>query len=82
MPELSRFYGIIVYMYFNDHNPPHFMVKYSEFEANILIESGTVLNGELPPNKLNLVVAWTAIHRTELMDMWITKEFHKVEPLR
>jgi hypothetical protein len=45
MPEISRFFGIIVYMFFNDHNPPHFKVKYGEFEANILIESGNLLNG-------------------------------------
>jgi hypothetical protein len=48
MPEISRFYGIIVYMFFNDHNPPHFKAKYSEFEANILIENGMVLNGDFP----------------------------------
>lgn len=43
MPELCRFYGIIVYMFFNDHNPPHFKVSYGEFEANILIEDGGLL---------------------------------------
>ena len=40
IPEISRFYGIVVYMFFNDHNPPHFKIKYAEFEANILIENG------------------------------------------
>ena len=43
MPEISRFYGIVIYMFFNDHNPPHFKVKYGEFEANILIENGSIL---------------------------------------
>ena len=52
MPEISRFYGIIVFMFFNDHNPPHFKVKYAEFEANILIENGSLLNGDLPVSKL------------------------------
>lgn len=82
MPEICRFYGIIIYMFFNDHNPPHFKVKYSEFEANILIENGTILNGDLPISKLKLVVAWAEIHKEELLSMWNSKEFHKIEPLR
>jgi len=49
-------------MFFNDHNPPHFKVKYSEFEANILIENGSILNGDLPISKLKLVQAWAEIH--------------------
>ena len=81
MPEISRFFGIIVYMFFNDHNPPHFKVKYGEFEANILIENGNVLNGELPASKLKLVQAWAEIHKEELAIMWNTKEFHKIKPL-
>ena len=82
MPEICRFYGIIVYMFFNDHNPPHFKVIYSEFEANILIENGTILNGDLPISKLKLVAAWAEIHKDELMGMLNSKDFHKIEPLR
>jgi hypothetical protein len=82
MPEISRFYGIVVYMFFNDHNPPHFKVKYADFEANILIESGTILNGDLPVSKLKLVQAWAVIHHDELMEMWQSKNFHKVSPLQ
>jgi hypothetical protein len=69
-------------MFFNDHNPPHFKVKCSEFEANILIENGSILNGDLPISKLKLVTAWAEIHKNELLSMWLSKEFHKVEPLR
>ena len=69
-------------MFFNDHNQPHFKVKYSEFEANILIENGTILNGDLPISKLKLVAAWAEIHKEELLSMWNSKEFHKIEPLR
>ncbi len=58
MPEICRFYGIIIYMFFNDHNHPHFKVKYSEFEANVLIENGAILNGDLAISKLKLVAAW------------------------
>ena len=82
MPEISRFYGIIIYMFFNDHNPSHFKVKYSEFEANILIENGTILNGDLPISKLKLVAAWAEIHKEELLQRWNSKDFHKIEPLR
>ncbi len=82
MPEISRFYGIIIYMFFNNHNPPHFKVKYSEFEANILIENGSILNGDLPISKLKLVAAWAEIHKEELLEMWNLKDFHKIEPLR
>ena len=81
MPEISRFFGIIVYMFFIDHNPPHFKVKYGEFEANILINNGNILDGDLPVNKLKLVQAWTEIHREELLQMWQSKQFHKVKPL-
>ena len=81
MPEISRFYGLIIYMFFNDHNPPHFKTNYGEFEANILIENGTILNGDLPVSKLKLVAAWAEIHKNELLDMWHSKEFHKVKPL-
>ena len=82
MPEISRFYGIVVYMFFNDHEPPHFKVKYAEFEANIRISNGEILDGDLPVSKLKLVRAWAEIHKEELLFMWNTKEFHKINPLR
>jgi hypothetical protein len=81
MPEISRFYGLFIYMFFNDHNPPHFKAKFGEFEANILIGNGTILNGDLPLSKLKLVAAWAEIHKEELLAMWNSKEFHKVKPL-
>lgn len=55
---------------FNDHNPPHFKVKYGEFEANILIANGDMLNGDFPVSKLKLSA------------MWESKEFHKIKPLQ
>lgn len=81
MPEISRFFGVIIYMFFNDHNPPQFKVKYGEFEANVLIENGSLLNGDLPISKLKLVQAWAEIHKEELLEMWNTKEFQKIKPL-
>ena len=82
MPEISRFYGIVVFMFFNDHNPPHFKVKYSEFEANILVENGSLLNGDFPLSKLKLVQTWAEIHKDELLEMWLSKNFHKINPLQ
>ena len=72
---------VIIYMFFNDHNPPHFKIKYGDFEANILIENGSLLNGDFPISKLKLVAAWAEIHKEELMSMWNSKEFKKIEPL-
>ena len=52
-----------------------------EYEANIQIENGNLLNGDLPVSKYKLVQAWAEIHKDELMSMWDSKEFHKVKPL-
>jgi len=82
MPEISRFYGIIIYMFFNDHNPTHFKVKYAEFEANVLISNGSILDGDLPVSKLKLVSAWAEIHKDELNEMWHSKNFHTIDPLQ
>jgi Domain of unknown function (DUF4160) len=82
MPEISRFFGLVIYMFFNDHNPPHFKVVYAEFEANVLIENGNLLNGDLPISKLKLVQAWAEIHKIELLDMWESKNFHKIKALQ
>ncbi|RRO17774.1 DUF4160 domain-containing protein [Flavobacteriaceae bacterium 14752] len=80
MLEICRFYGLKIFMFFNDHNPPHFKVVFAEFEANIIIENGQILNGDLPLSKLKLVTAWAEIHKQELIKMWDSKEFHKIEP--
>ncbi len=69
-------------MFFNEHNPPHFKAKYAEFEANILIENGTLLNGDFPIAKLKLVSAWAEIHKEELVEMRFSKNFHKINPLQ
>jgi hypothetical protein len=82
MPEICRFYGVVVYMYYNDHTPPHFKVKYGEFEANILIENGNLMNGDFPLSKLKLVQAWLEIHREEILQIWNSKHFRKIRPLK
>jgi hypothetical protein len=82
MPEICRFYGVVVYMFYNDHIPPHFKVKYGEFEANILIENGNLMNGDFPLSKLKLVHAWLEIHRDEIMQIWHSKHSRKIRPLK
>jgi hypothetical protein len=70
MPEISRFYGIIIAMFYEDHNPPHFHARYCGAQAVIKIGDFTVLEGFLPPRALGLVVEWAARHKTELMNNW------------
>ncbi len=70
MPELSRFLGIIITMYYNDHLPPHFHVRYNQQKAIIDIETLSILEGKLSPRILGLVVEWAALHQAELMHNW------------
>lgn len=70
MPEISRFYGIVIRMYFSDHDPPHFHAQYAEQRAVISIETLAVIGGRLPPRALGLVAEWTALHQEELRQAW------------
>ncbi len=66
MPELCRFFGIVIKMFYNDHQPPHFHAEYAGSEALLLIESLEIYRGELPRRALALVLEWAALHRDEL----------------
>ncbi|MBR0303494.1 MAG: DUF4160 domain-containing protein [Clostridia bacterium] len=83
MPVLSRFYGIIIRMYFlqSEHNPPHIHAIYNEDMAAIDFMTGEVLEGYLPPKALALVSEWITIHRVELKEIWETQSFKKIAPL-
>jgi len=81
MPEICRFLGIIITMYFDEHNPPHFHVRYNEHRAVLAIGTLNVLAGRLPARVRGLVEEWAEQHQSELLVMWNTKEFHKLEPL-
>lgn len=70
MPEICRFLGIIITMYFNEHNPAHFHARYGDQSAEIAIETLSIIAGKLPPRVLGLVMEWAALHRQELMDDW------------
>jgi len=81
MPEICRFLGIVITMYFDEHNPPHFHVRYNEYRASIEIQSLNVMAGKIPARVRGLVEEWAELHRLELLEMWKSQDFHKLEPL-
>ncbi|BCX89932.1 phosphomannomutase [Methylomarinovum tepidoasis] len=70
MPEISRFFGIVIAMFYDDHAPPHFHVRYGNQKAIVGIEPLGLLEGKLSPRVLSLVMEWAARHQSELMDNW------------
>ena len=70
VPTISRFYGIVIRMYFQDHAPPHFHAVYGDDEAVVAIGDRTVLRGGLPERALRLVREWATMHEDELLDNW------------
>ncbi|MDP2984226.1 MAG: DUF4160 domain-containing protein [Candidatus Latescibacter sp.] len=86
MPEISRFYGLIIRMFYDDHDPPHFHVMYGDDFAKISIADLTVLKGWLPPRATGLVMEWATIHKQELFSEWEAvrqdKPLFPIEPLR
>ena len=86
MPEISRFFGIVIAMYHNDHGAAHFHARYGSFKAKILIDPPTLLAGDLPPRALGMVFEWAALHRRELEEncraAMERRPTHRIEPLR
>jgi hypothetical protein len=70
VPEVSRFYGIVIRMFWNDHEPPHFHAEYGEYQALIEIGTGAVRRGCVPKRALRLVQEWQVIHEAELLANW------------
>ena len=85
MPEISRFLGIKIFMYFNERNPPHFHAEYNNYRASIDIKTLGVIDGKLPSKVLGLVVEWAEDHQEELLQNWKslkeTGEYKKIKPL-
>ena len=85
MPELSRFFGISIRMYFDDHNPPHFHAEYGDSAALIDIHSLSVFDGRLPPRVTGLVIEWATLHQQELLADWQRardqQSLQKIDPL-
>ncbi|HHR85671.1 MAG TPA: DUF4160 domain-containing protein [Candidatus Acetothermia bacterium] len=86
MPEISRFFGILIKMFFDDHNPPHFHAFYGEDQVLVDIRSMSVFAGHFPPRALGLVIEWATLHRQELLENWqraVNQEpLAKIDPLK
>ena len=87
MAEICRFFGIVIQMFGNDHNPPHFHVIYNDYRAIIEIESGEILQGSLPGRQLKYVQVWCDIHRKELIENFTSLRseiqiYSKIKPLQ
>ena len=86
MPLVSEFYGIRIYLYWDDHSPPHFHAEYSEARILVEIENATVMRGVFPFAQLKLVLAWCELHRAELLADWKAAAAHgniiRIDPLR
>lgn len=84
MPELSRFLGIVIFMNYRDHQPPHFHARYNDYEITVEIETG-VITGKMPRRALNLVLEWSDRHQDELRENWLLAREHKplaiIQPL-
>ncbi len=69
MPVVSKFLGIVIMMYFNEHNPPHFHAKYGEYKIIVYIKSG-VVEGRFPRRALKMVLEWYELHKDKLLEDW------------
>jgi hypothetical protein len=85
MPEISRFLGIVIKMFYKDHNPPHFHVEYQEYKAVIRISDFALMEGKLPPKIHGLVIEWSSLHHEELNKDWTLAKnqspLFKIDPL-
>ena len=82
MPEISRFLGMIIAMYYKEHNPPHFHVRYNEFKATISINDLSLLEGKLPPKVMGLIIEWASINQKALIEDWeLAKKFQELKKI-
>lgn len=86
MPAISRFFGIVIAMYFDDHGPPHFHARHAEGSAKVRIDTLEAIDSSLGRRHLRLVLAWAELHQDELSENWrrarAGETLHQVEPLR
>lgn len=81
MPEIARFYGIIIKIFYGDHLPPHFHAVYGEFIGLFNIKTLEMIEGDLPKRAKELVVEWADINKNEMKKMWDEQKFYKLPPL-
>lgn len=86
VPTISRFFGIVIAMYFDDHGPPHFHARHAEGSAKVRIDTLEVIESTLGRRQLRFVLAWAELHQDELAENWrrarAGETLHPVEPLR
>ena len=86
MPEICRFYGIVIKMFYKDHVPAHFHAEYQQYEATFNIQTLEISEGDLPKRAKLLVLEWAIEHRQELLNDWIKaqkpEQLNKIEPLK
>lgn len=86
MPAISRFFGIVIAMYFDDHGPPHFHARHAEGSAKVRIDTLEVIESSLGRRQLRFVLAWAELHQQELSANWrrarAGETLRQVEPLR
>jgi hypothetical protein len=86
MPEISRFYGIVIGMFYDEHNPPHFHAVYGNYKVAIRIDNLAIISGNFPPRALGLVIEWATIHKEELEKEWekmmAQEPLFKIKPLK
>jgi hypothetical protein len=84
MPEISRFLGIVIGMFYRDHVPPHFHAIYGDYEITVDIETG-VVHGRFPKRALRLVLEWLDLHKEELAQDWQSakarRPLQRIKPL-
>ena len=83
MPEIARFYGLIIKMFFREkeHDPPHIHAQYGEYVGSINLQNGEMLEGDLPARAYHLVNEWYKKNKNELLDMWNSQQLKKLPPL-
>ena len=81
MPEIARFYGIVIKLFFADHPPPHFHAVYGEYVGLFSIDTLEMIEGDLPKVAKKLVLDWAKINQSSLQKMWDNQDFHKLPPL-
>lgn len=78
MPEICRFLGIVIQMYYDEHNPPHFHAIYGDYDASFSIETLEMIEGKMPPRVKGLIIEWASLHKEELQKNWDLRTQNKV----
>jgi hypothetical protein len=86
VPTISRFFGIVIAMYFDDHGPPHFHARHADGAAKIRVDTVEPIDSTLARRQLRLVIAWAELHQDELLENWrlarAGETLREIEPLR